>query len=262
MKKIIFLLLLSCFAPRLLRAQEILPGISVRNASGKIIVSWRNEYQKPISTINIQRSYDSLANYTTIGSVLNPQNKENGYSDLTAPYSKMYYRVFIAFEGGAYIISTPARPVKDTGAYTVTTIKYPWQVDPTVDPTINVPPPPVIIVNPPTPTPGIPPTPTVPVIPFPSKWVFTARDNNVVIHLPDVEIKKYSVKFFDEQDKPLFELNNLKDDYLIIEKVNFKKSGWYHFELFESGKSVEKNRFYIGKDGKITNDTPKKTGNK
>lgn len=254
MKKILFLLILCC-SGALLRAQEILPGISVRNANGKIIVSWRNEYQKPVTTINIQRSYDSLNNYSTIGSVLNPQNKENGYADLTAPYNKMYYRVFIAFEGGAYIISTPSRPVKDTGAYTNTAVKYPWQVDPSVDPNITVPPP--VIVNPTAPA-----TPNTPVINYPSKWVFTARDNNVVIHLPDVEIRKYSVKFFDESDKLLFELNNLKDDYLIIEKVNFKKSGWYHFELFESGKSVEKNKFFIGKDGKVTNDTPRRTGNR
>ncbi|MBC7937342.1 MAG: hypothetical protein H7Y86_18510 [Rhizobacter sp.] len=249
MKKRFFLfLLLSCLTS-FLQAQEILPGISVRNASGKIIVSWKNEYQKPVATINIQRSYDSLANYTTIGSVLNPQNKENGYADLTAPYNKMYYRVFIAFEGGSYIISPATRPTKDTGAYTSSTVKYPWQIDPSVDPNINMPP-------------TFPATPNPAGIAYPSRWVFTARDNNVVIHLPDVETKKYSVKFFDELDNQLFELNNLKDDYLIIEKVNFKKSGWYHFELFESGKSLEKNRFFIGKDGKVTNDTPKKIGNK
>jgi hypothetical protein len=52
-------LILSCFSG-FLHAQEILPGISVRNSGGKIIVSWRNEYQKPVATINIQRSYDSL----------------------------------------------------------------------------------------------------------------------------------------------------------------------------------------------------------
>ncbi|RYD80076.1 MAG: hypothetical protein EOP53_08640 [Sphingobacteriales bacterium] len=196
MKKLFFLTSLPLFICLFVQAQEILPGISVRNTGGKIIVSWRNEYQKPVSTINIQRSYDSLNNFTTIGSVLTPQNKENGYADLTAPYSKMYYRVFIAFEGGSYIISTPTRPTKDTGAFTATTIKYPWQVDPTVDPNINVPPPPSVLPN-------------TPVILYPSKWVFTARDNNVVIHLPDVETKKYSVKFYDELDKQLFELNNL-----------------------------------------------------
>jgi hypothetical protein len=99
-----------------------------------------------------------------------------------------------------------------------------------------------------------------PVANFPSKWVFTARDNNVVIHLPGAETKKYTANFLDESGKPLFELTNLKEEYLIIEKVNFARSGWYNFELFENGKLVEKNRFFIPKDGKVTNEPSKKYG--
>jgi hypothetical protein len=221
------------------KAQEILPGISVRNNNGKIIVSWKNEYQQNVTTINIQRSYDSLNNYSTIGSVLNPLNKENGYADLTAPYNKMYYRVFIAFEGGSYLLSKPVRPVKDTASFTQNKVLYPWQVNPGADPSIQVPP----VTN------GF----------IASKTVFTARDNNVVIHLADVESKKYTVKFFDELDNLLFELPQVKEDYLIVDKVNFKRSGWFYFEVFENGKSIEKSKFFIAKDGKITNDIPKKT---
>ena len=64
-----------------LTAQDTLPRISVRNLNGQIIVSWINNYKVPVTTINVQRSYDSLKNYTTIGSVLSPQNFENGYAD-------------------------------------------------------------------------------------------------------------------------------------------------------------------------------------
>jgi hypothetical protein len=237
MKKICFLFLL-VISTAITQAQEILPGISVRNASGKIIVSWKNEYQQNVTTINIQRSYDSLTNYTTIGSVLNPLNKENGYADLTAPYNKMYYRVFIAFEGGSYIISKPVRPVKDTASMAQGQVQYPWQVTNTPDPGIQVPPAPTGFV--------------------PSKNVFTARDNNVIIHLADVENKRYVVKFFDELDNLLFELPQVKEDYLIVDKVNFKRSGWFHFEVIENGKTIEKHKFFIAKDGRITNDIPKK----
>lgn len=242
----IVLLLLLAFGIKT-SAQEILPGITVRNSGGKIIVSWKNEYQQNVSTINIQRSYDSLTNYTTIGSVLNPLNKENGYADLTAPYNKMYYRVFIAFEGGSYVLSTPVRPVKDSNSVSQNNILYPWQVQPgvnTPDPTISVPPP-------------------VATGWVPSKTIFTARDNNVIIHLADVETRKYIVKFFDDTDNLLFEVSSVKDDYLIVDKVNFKRSGWFHFEIFENGRSIEKNKFFIAKDGKVTNDIPKKgSGNK
>lgn len=233
-----------CCSSLSLLAQEILPAITAKNLNGKIIVSWRNEYELPVATINIQRSYDSLKNYTTIGSVLNPQNKENGYADATPPYNKMYYRVFVAFEGGAYLLTTPTRPLKDTSASSAGRARFPWEADPADAGKVTFP------------------SSTTPAINYPSKWVYTAKDNNVVIYLPNAGVKKYNAVFFDELENRVFELTNLRDEYLIIEKVNFGRSGWYRFELFESGQLIEKNKFFIPKDGKITNDTEKKSGNR
>lgn len=231
-------------------AQEILPNITVKNISGKIIVSWQNLYNQPTATINIQRSYDSLKNFTTIGSVLNPLNKENGYADENPPYNKMYYRLFIAFEGGSYIITKPVRPTKEaiTGPDTDSThlTRYPWQVNPLADSSINIPP----IANP-----GNIKVPAniKPVITYPSKLVYTSRENSIVLHLPGAPFKKYSIKFFDEDNKMIFELNKLKEEYLILEKVNFIRSGWYHFELYDGNELVEKNRLFVPKDTKQNN---------
>lgn len=277
MKKFIFLLFFVCFSSALLKAQQSLPGITVNNLSGKIIVSWKNDYTLPLATINIQRSFDSLKNYTTIGSVLNPQNTENGYADANPPYNKMYYRVFIAFEGGSYIISNPVRPAKDTNAVSIaSTIRYPWQAEPALitpsennvfpngDPKLPISPstaPPTSITTV-TPTVTTPATATTAAIIYPSRWVYTAKDNNVIIHLPEADTKKYTAAFFDELENRIFELTNLKEEYLIIEKVNFIRSGWYRFELYNNGKIVEKNKFFIPKDGKISNEPPKKNGNK
>lgn len=237
------------------KAQEFLPGITVKDFNGKIIVSWQNAYKVPVSNISIQRSFDSLKNYTTIGSVLNPQNLENGYADDKPPYNKMYYRVFISFEGGSYLFSSIERPVKEipvkdssNGMDEVAenNIRFPWQVNPFADPAITV-----------------PPKKDAPeIISYPSRRIYSARENNVVIHLPDAAFKKYHARFYDIDDNFLFELTKLKEEYLIIEKVNFVHAGWFHFELFENGKLVEKNKFYIGKDSKNNDDHNKKSGNK
>lgn len=243
MRKYLLIFIINFTAATTMQAQQILPGITVKNITGKIIVSWKNEYNLPLATISIQRSYDSLKNYSTIGSVLNPQNKENGYADVNPPYNKMYYRLFIAFEGGSYIITKPVRPVKETintsGNDTTKVERYPWQVNPLADSNIQSPP-----INP-----GV----TKPLITYPSKRIFTARDNSVVIHLPDAAAKKYSIKFFDELENLVFELTKLKEEYLIIEKVNFGHSGWYHFEIYEAGILVEKNKFFVPKDVKTNN---------
>ena len=86
-----------------INAQQVtLPLLNIKSIGTKVIVSWKQDYKKVIATLNIQRSFDSLKNFKTIGEVLSPQSIENGYIDANAPYNKMYYRVFVAFEGGSY----------------------------------------------------------------------------------------------------------------------------------------------------------------
>ena len=231
-KQFLFLTILLSFSATLLaQEQKPLPEIIVKNINNKIIVSWINDYTKPIATLSIQRSYDSLRNYTTIGSVLSPQSRENGYADANFPYNKMYYRLFIAFEGGSYIITNPARPVKDTsGNSNSISEKFPWIADPNAIAPEEVP--------------GKPNAPAA------STTVFTARDNNVVIHVPDYANGRYSVKFFDESENMIFEISKINDEYLILEKVNFKRTGNYRFELYENGVKKETNRFQIVREGK------------
>ncbi len=215
-----------------LAQQKGLPNIAVKNISNKIIVSWVNEYEKPITTLNIQRSFDSLKNFKTVGSVLSPQSKENGFADANAPYNKMYYRVFIAFEGGSYAYSNIARPIKDsTSRIADGDGKYPWMIVNGNDSSMIL-------------------TSTKSGKTYPSSTIYSAKDNNVVIHLTNVDTKKYSVKFYDDTEKFLFEIKRIKEDFLIIEKVNFVHTGWFRFEIYEDGELIEDNKFQILKDTK------------
>ena len=210
-------------------AQDTLPHISVKDLSGKIIISWKNNYGARVTTINIQRSADSIKNFTTIGSVLEPLNKENGFVDTKASDTKMFYRVFVSFAGGRYLFSTSQRPTKDTIAKN------------------NV------IGNPPSIEEPVVEEPVKPVVPkgyVPSKFVYTGKDNNLTISLPDAASKKYVVKIFDENDNPIFEINKITEPFLIVERANFLHSGWFHFQLLENGELKEKHKFFIAKDGK------------
>ena len=83
-----------------------------------------------------------------------------------------------------------------------------------------------------------------------SKFVFTGKDNNVIINLPNAAYLKYSIKFFDEADIPVFELHNIKEPYLILEKVNFLHAGWFKYHLYNNDILLEKYKFYIPKDGR------------
>ena len=85
---------------------------------------------------------------------------------------------------------------------------------------------------------------------FASNRVHTGKDNNVLLHLQDAETKKYAVKFYDEDNTLLFILNKLHETDLIVDKVNFVHAGWFSFEVYENGKLLERNKFYIPADEK------------
>jgi hypothetical protein len=46
----------------------------------------------------------------------------------------------------------------------------------------------------------------------------------------------------------LFELKDIRDQVLLLDKANFQHAGWFLFEIFDDGILMEKNRFYISKD--------------
>ena len=230
-------------------AQDTLPKISVTTISGKVIVSWKNTYGIRISNINIQRSTDSIKKFVTIGTVLNPTNNENGYVDNKSPAGKIFYRIFIAFEGGDYLFSRSYVPKMDSVKIINKEImefeneivkkqRAEYKNDITPDKKIILSEKKEVI------------KPLPPPIFVPSKFVFVGKDNNVIIALPDAETKKMSIKFFNEDNTPLFELSKINDTYLIMEKVNFLHTGWFYFNLYENNILIEKSKFLIQKEVK------------
>ena len=262
------LLLLFIFNLTKIFAQNTLPEISIKNTNGKIVVSWLNDYKKNVTNIFVQRSFDSLRNFSTIGSVLIPQNLENGYLDNRAPYDRMYYRVSITFEGGTYEIgpSFKASPSQDElisiditdtlhkiqtkGLITIETKQEEKK----------------IISNPPIKTQEIKTqeikTQEINVqeiktqeikINYPSNLIFINNQNIVQLNLIDSKIKNYKIKFYDELNNILLELNNLKEDTYYMDKFNFNHTGWIFFDIFLDEKLIEKNKILILSDVKRNN---------
>jgi hypothetical protein len=216
MHKLVFILFFFLILQKISFAQDTLPRVSVTQRSNKVLISWTNPFAS-VTTINIQRSYDSLKNFKTIGSVLNVTAKSNGFVDAKEFMPPQYYRLFISFEGGTYIFTQSHRPGIDTlkTIPEVTEIQQPvktWFV--------------------------------------PSKMVYTGKDNNVIIALPDAEKKKYSIKFFEEDGSLIFELKKITEPWLTLDKVNFLHAGLFNFEIYSNDVLMEKHKIYIPKDGK------------
>ena len=153
---------------------------------------------------------------------------------------KTLYRLFIVLEGSQFIFSRSKRPVIDSTQMTVQQKKVldPFSAE----------------VNKPSKNMG---TPTLktngydsrnrPNIFVPSMYVYTARDGNIHLNLPDANSRS-SVKFYDENDNFLFEIKNLKETALTLDKTNFTHAGWFKFELYNEEKLVEKNKFYLARE--------------
>jgi hypothetical protein len=219
----IILVLLVCLQKTTF-AQDTLPNLTVTKLGKKVLVSWNNPYYNA-TNIMIQRSGDSLKNFKTIGSVLNVAPGINGFTD-TKEFipSDQYYRVFISFEGGSYIFTKSHRPGLDT-----------LRALPPIEETkVIKEEAPIKVKN----------------IFIPSKHVYTGKDNNIIISLPDADRNKYSIKIFDETGNFLFELKKISESYLTLDKSNFRHAGLYIFEIYNNKIIIERHKFYIPKDGK------------
>ncbi|MFI5155790.1 MAG: hypothetical protein ACHQEM_06375 [Chitinophagales bacterium] len=288
----------------LVLGQDTLPRFSaVLKSNGKVIISWHNNYPI-VNQISIQRSRDSLKNYTTILTVPDPTIPENGFVDSKSPGVGMYYRLFILLDNSKYTFSKPRKAIPEAIApvskseqaeeesnlqkvansriFDLQDLGNKQRPKVVLPNKINEPPPievekiifvklkdsvirripgknvrqfrdsilartkdTLLFVH----------ADTILIKPFVPKevykvsaWVFTAKDGNVNIALPEANRRKYMVKFFEQDNSPLFEVKDIKDNLLVVDKVNFVHAGWFRFELYEDGKLKEKNRLLIPKE--------------
>jgi hypothetical protein len=270
MRTIYFLLITGlCFSGGNIFAQETLPDFTVKNNKGKISVSWQNKYTKEVKGISIQRSFDSSKYFSSITTLANPKELANGFIDKNASYQKMFYRLFIVFDSGAYIFTVSKRPepdsafnfnialqkIREANKIKTAELKDSGKIINNPISSKKIKPVPgqqnVKTANPPVQQikeEQAEPIPKKEEIPYPSQRIYTGKDNNIVVNLPDFKPGKIVINFYDEENKFLFVLNKVTEGEFIIEKVNFFHRGWFFFEIYYEEILVEKNKFYIPKD--------------
>jgi hypothetical protein len=234
MKKLFLVCITSLGYSFLFAQTDTLPKFTAVVKEGVITISWLNTY-KNVSQVNIQRSKDSLKNFSTIHSVPLPNSKTYSYIDKTAKNDSGYYRIFILFEGSNYVFTPSKQLFRDT-TKTIVIVPVPVKKEE------------VKVKEKPKQEEKEKEKPAPKPVWVPSVFVFTGNEGSPVIKLPDAANKKYAIKFMKEDGTVLFYLPNIKESYLTLDKVNFLKSGWYYFELMEDGKLKEKNKFLITKD--------------
>lgn len=258
------------------KAQDTLPDFTVKNlAQGKVQISWVNPYETCTQLV-VQRSYDSIKFFTSIFSAQSPSLLQNGFLDnTTAPGAKVFYRIFYVLQGSNYFFTkskstgtasnkkkeekTSTVPVNQTGRVAekkfITVynrnkdsllfvfeyndyIKFRDSIVAKSKDTLYA-----LSGNEVLFSPFIP-------KPFwkPSMYIYTNNNGYVTISLPQLKQHKYRIVFFDEDGTELFQIKQLKESGLILDKTNFLHAGWFSFQLFEDDKLKEKNKVYLEKD--------------
>lgn len=233
----VFLFLFSFTA----RAQPQLPEMVSASQKGLVLLGWTSQYEG-IKSIAVQRSSDSVYNFTTVGFVKNLKKGPQGFIDGHPVPGKNYYRLYIAFASdltwtsnrtlvvvdSAQILAAGVVPTNDSlqrfVGKTLPALALLKTDAPSGTGTVNIP--------------KI--TPAVPEI-IPSPYVFTNPfTGHVNIELPDIFQHQYAIKFYDGMDKMVLDLPRVPESPVVLDKRNFQKKGVFRFDILRDKKAWEK----------------------
>ncbi len=270
---LVFFMLISCSFP--VQAQDTLPGFTVANRNGKVILSWVNDFPV-IKQLSIQRSSDSLKGFKTILTLPDPSSVTNGFLDNNAPDTSSYYKLYILLDDGKYIFSKSQKPKmylpllakkeniqpatekeKETTGNATVHIKAGGSNETAENNAADTEGSPAKLYQVQSATAaasgkkrsdGLKAHTVNAVKPetfTPSGFVFTNTDGDITIVLPPGKLSSFSIKFYEQNGNTLFQINTIKEHIFTVDKSNFLHAGWFGFELFEDGILKEKNKVRV-----------------
>ncbi len=217
----LFIVILFNLFSHALNAQKILPFFQIKEISkGKVIVSWINPHKNCIK-LSVQRSSNQDFFQTLIWA-RNPNLYENEFVDKKANAdSNWYYRIFYVLKGGNYYFSKTL----NTADHLINKGEKSASIKSNQLSSSN---------------------PYLTTIYFkPSKLVYSNLKNNITIHLPNAKHHVYRIIFYDENGIELFQMNQVRETELYVDKSNFLHVGWFGFEVYQDDKMIEKNKIMV-----------------
>lgn len=222
--RIIFFYLGLCLFPQILKAQDALPVLKIETLNAENLISWNNQYNG-VKSIIIQRSADSVFNYTAIGFMAKPAVGFATYKDESPLSGKNFYRLLLVFQSDLEWYSNTYKVVMDSSVIAASRLGKINRVSNTnnnnYSNTGNA-------------------TTYTDFYYEPSTQVYTnPYTGHITISLPDAKEKRYAIKFFNPQKEEVLAVSRITNTNIVLDKYNFNARGTYSFQLLEAGVVVE-----------------------
>lgn len=211
-------------------AQTALPDLQATSQKGINVLSWLCQYEG-IKSIAVQRSHDSIYNYTTIGYVKDTKKGVQGYVDGHPLPGNNFYRLYIAFNSDLTWYSNRIKIYIDSSQLMQKAVLPP---NDSLQKMLNT-----------SLTDGENSINTSAITSYTytrSQYIFTNPfTGHINIELPDDMNPKdvYSIKFFNQENVQIFEVPKVSEQSVILDKRNFQRKGLYKFELLKNAKLLE-----------------------
>lgn len=252
------LLLLLSLAAVSSKAQPLLPDIVCGTENGVNILSWTSQFDG-LKSIAVQRSADSMYNFSTVGYVKNLKKGPQGFIDGHPTAGSNWYKLYIVFNSDLVWYSNACKVMVDSAALLnkavlppndslqKLTSKIQVHIDTTIEAkkvrvggtnvfkdtfvqTVNA----SIKL-------GVPePEASDAYSYIKSRYVFTNPfTGHINIEIPDFAKHKYQLIFYNQQNRKIFDIARITENVLIVDKRNFQKKGIFIFELLRDGERYE-----------------------
>jgi hypothetical protein len=221
---IAFLLLLNLTTKTF--AQPTLPDIAVITQGGINILSFTNPYESGIKSIAVERSNDSVLNFTNIGYVASVKKGAASFVDAHPMVGKNWYRLQIVFSSGMEWISNLGSIEVDSSAIANRKPLPPSDsLQKLINATGNT-----AVIN------------EIKTVELPkSQYVFTNPfTGNINIEIQDALKETYQLFFYDQNDKEVLRIQRINDKIVILDKRNFQTTGIFKFKLLKNKEDFDK----------------------
>ncbi|HLS71169.1 MAG TPA: hypothetical protein VK027_05870 [Chitinophagaceae bacterium] len=206
--------------------QSTLPEFDIKQKDGSYILNWTNPYTNNVKKVEVERRLEKENSFEKIGEIKNLNSAIQTFIDAHPHLGENQYRIRVTFNSNTHWISNVRSLEMDS-----LNLKKQQNLESTesIQEKLNKS------------NGNLEKAKEIIEKKYPSsKLIFTNPfTGHVNIEINNAIQQRYSVKFYDLNDKEVLYIDRIRQDISILDKRNFQKLGVYKFILYKNNDKIE-----------------------